>query len=249
MCTRQLAALLASLAVALGDKDRNCAHWADTGECESNPSFMLEHCAASCSQSADAGGRAECAKLVAAGGCAEREVALVRCRQSCYRRFRKNLTSDTEGNCWYWGTDGECEANTDWMEKSCSLSCRKLHACVKHPESETCAERFECPLERDKADEQDCARRAAAGECRSGSVWRGDSLLLRCPYSCAIVDPSSASKTVTRPKVQRSPHIDAHVPHGHPSRCFDIGLRPALLSGMCPHPADADDKVINQLLA
>jgi tetratricopeptide (TPR) repeat protein len=36
-------------ASGLEDQDERCAEWASSGECESNPSYMLENCAASCS--------------------------------------------------------------------------------------------------------------------------------------------------------------------------------------------------------
>ena len=119
-------------------------------------------------------------------------VALVQCRNSCYRQLRRNLTEDQEGNCWYWSTDGECVANPDWMGKSCLRSCRKLAACAAQPHSAQCAAPHECPLQRDTLEEAECARRAEAGECRSKSIWRGDSLLLNCPYTCSVVDPAPA---------------------------------------------------------
>jgi hypothetical protein len=110
---------------------------------------------------------------------------------------RTNLTHDMEGNCWYWGTDGECEANANWMARSCSRSCTKLKACDATPESPECAQPFECPLERDRDDAERCARRARNGECRARSIWRGDSALLSCPYSCRVLDPPSASVSLT----------------------------------------------------
>ena len=48
---------------ALSDKNKNCPHWADTGECESNPNFMRENCAASCGKNSDSDG-AECLRRV-----------------------------------------------------------------------------------------------------------------------------------------------------------------------------------------
>ena len=46
------------------------------------------------------------------------------------RALRANLTEDNEGNCWYWTTDGECEANPEWMARSCGRSCSKMRACA-----------------------------------------------------------------------------------------------------------------------
>lgn len=31
-----------------GDNDEHCPEWASNGECDSNPDFMLLHCASSC---------------------------------------------------------------------------------------------------------------------------------------------------------------------------------------------------------
>ena len=260
-------ALLGIFGMALRDKESHCAHWADIGECTRNPGFMQSNCALSCSASADTD-PAECKDLVAAGGCTG-EVALKMCRASCFDALRRNLTTDTEGNCacarrarpgcalfaacllhecprmrvshplagagWYWGTDGECEANAGWMGASCARSCSKLHACADRPETPACAEPFECPLQRDHTgEESQCAERAAKGECRSNSVFKTSGLLLRCPYSCAVIDPPSASHTVTRPKVKRSHRIDAHHPRHRAAGCAPAGLREPLLAGTCP---------------
>jgi hypothetical protein len=37
-------------ATATGDKSPLCQKWAETGECDSNPSYMTVNCAASCSK-------------------------------------------------------------------------------------------------------------------------------------------------------------------------------------------------------
>ena len=247
--TLLLLASAASLPILGGpsDKHSSCAHWADIGECESNPGFMKSNCAASCSASGtDEGGVEECRALVAAGACAhDSEVALTRCRASCYRVLKGNLTEDLEGNCFYWSTDGECDSNPEWMSRSCHRSCAILRNCGRAPESAECAAPFECPLERDRDDEANCAERARKGECRSGSIWRGDSALLSCPYTCAVLDPPSASHAVTRPMVKHAKHMDARVPRHLPSRChYDgFGLRRPLLAATCPHPLDVSGSV------
>ena len=96
------AGVLAVRAAPVGigrDSDGNCAHWADSGECEQNPTFMLSTCPASCAAAQDAGDDAECTLLVASGRCRS-DVALVKCRASCFRALKRNLTEDLEGN-WY----------------------------------------------------------------------------------------------------------------------------------------------------
>ena len=91
-----LTLLVVSCAAPIGDKNPQCVHWADIGECESNPGFMHSECAASCAGASD--DSQECKALVASGGCTDPDVALVRCRSSCYKRLRQNLTDDREGN-------------------------------------------------------------------------------------------------------------------------------------------------------
>lgn len=127
------------------------------------------------------------------------------------------------------------------MGTSCGRSCAKLRACADKPFTADCAKPFECPLERDRDEPTPCAERARRGECRPSSIWEGSALLTRCPYTCSVLDPPSASKAVTRPIVKRSPLIDALVPRHRPQRCHHIGLRQPLLSNICPNTAGAAD--------
>lgn len=195
----------------------------------------MAECAAACAAATGADEPAECKQLVASGRC-QSDVALVKCRSSCFRALKANHTEDLEGNCFYWATDGECEANQQWMHSSCARSCELLHVCRVAPESEVCARQFECPLERDKSDAETCAKRARRGECRPESIWSpGNSAFMQCTYSCAILDPMSVSKTVTRPMVKRSAHIDPHVQRHRPTRCHHVGLRHSVLDYRCPN--------------
>ena len=41
------------------DTDEGCPHWASQGECDSNPNFMLSHCATSCAEVQQAALRTE----------------------------------------------------------------------------------------------------------------------------------------------------------------------------------------------
>ena len=156
--------------MALRDNHQNCAHWADIGECSNNKQFMQQECAASCAQAmGDSSEPAECAKLVQEGRCRS-DVALVKCRASCFRALKANLTEDLEGNCFYWATDGECDANPQWMSTSCARSCSLLRSCGSSPESAQCARQFECPLERDRDRVETCTERARQGECRAKNI-------------------------------------------------------------------------------
>jgi len=153
-----------------------------------------------------------------------------------------------EGNCWYWGTDGECDSNGVWMRETCPLSCAKLEACGAEPESPECARPFECPPARDQR--QDCIRRALAGECRAGGTaasawapegetrWASSHMVKKCSLSCHLLDPASVARAAVRPPVRPSPLVDAPplfaLRRRHsPSRC-EIGHGAALLDGRCP---------------
>ena len=88
-----------SSAAPLVDRNANCAHWADIGECEANPAFMTSDCAASCADTGrDRDGAQVCAPLVDGGACKQADVALNRCRASCYRWLRRT-SQTTPGNC------------------------------------------------------------------------------------------------------------------------------------------------------
>ena len=161
-------AMLGSSLLALGASTKDCEHWATMGECEKNPGFMQTGCASACARLLlDTLPAEECARIWEEGGCA-RPSTLSQCKTTCLSRLKPTVTDDGEGNCWYWSTDGECEANPVWMKNTCPLSCAKLEQCAVAPASAACARTFECPPKRDEAD--DCPR-AARGECRPSSVW------------------------------------------------------------------------------
>jgi hypothetical protein len=112
----------------LKDKDPRCGEWAAQGDCDTDPSKKAK-CRTAClhalEDSLDAGA---CAALVARGECGT-AAGLVQCRSSCLAALQLRLSPDTEGNCWYWGTDGECAHNSIWMRKTCPRTCVKLEAC------------------------------------------------------------------------------------------------------------------------
>ena len=111
------------------DKDPKCAEWAANGDCDTRQSFMSTNCKTSCLRALeDQLVPAACAAVVGAGAC-NTTSGLVQCRGSCLRELQARLSGDTEGNCWYWGTDGECANNSVWMRQTCPLTCAKLAAC------------------------------------------------------------------------------------------------------------------------
>ena len=230
----------------LKDKDPRCAEWAAQGECDRNASTKAR-CRTACLQvledRLDAAG---CADVVARGECGQ-AAGLVQCRSSCRTALQRRLSPDTEGNCWYWGTDGECANNSVWMRKTCPRTCVKLEACSastetasadEGPHSSLCSEPFECPVANDER--ADCAERARRGECRAASRWRASPLTITCMLSCHLLDPSSVSHAVTRPPPLRSAWVDAaplfSLRHRHGASACHVGSPPAaLLGGRCPN--------------
>ena len=124
---------------ALKDKDPQCAEWAARGDCDTRHSFMASKCRTACLKALeDRQGASVCAALVARGECAA-PAGLVQCRSSCLVALQQRLSPDTEGNCWYWGTDGECANNAVWMRKTCPRTCTKLEACGDAPHGQPCS--------------------------------------------------------------------------------------------------------------
>jgi len=78
------------------DDNQNCEHWANIGECEANPSWMLTNCRKSC------------------GVCPNPTQAPTPAPQPC--------TDDNQG-CENWAANGECDANPSWMLVNCRKSC------------------------------------------------------------------------------------------------------------------------------
>ena len=112
------------------DKSPECPKWAASGDCDASASVQFK-CPTSCEKALeDQLPPTSCAALHDNGGC-HTEEGLGKCRSSCLAHLSRNQTSDTEGNCWYWGTDGECHpsGNSVWMKQTCPRSCDKLWAC------------------------------------------------------------------------------------------------------------------------
>jgi len=78
------------------DNDSQCPTWKAQGECERNPTFMLQACRLSCGT---------CQKK----NSTDNDTACV------------NTSPDHD--CEYWSTMGECTANEVFMSKACAKSC------------------------------------------------------------------------------------------------------------------------------
>lgn len=83
------------------DENQSCPEWADAGECNNNPNYMLTSCARSC------------------GSChqgVEEERYLVS-QQLC--------RDDYDDECGKWAEEGECSINPSFMHARCKYSCWK----------------------------------------------------------------------------------------------------------------------------
>ena len=90
-----------SNAASCVDKSSDCAQWKSSGECERNPTYMRDNCAASCN--------------VCSGQ-----------PPSSSRPPPDPACKDSDANCVSWAAAGECEKNTGFMMSRCESSC---HAC------------------------------------------------------------------------------------------------------------------------
>merc|ERR1719399_2494126 len=108
--------------------DPSCAGWEEDGECESNPKLMRKLCPIAC-----------------AGRLSDDDPAL---GEEKVKKM-KGVAADTEENCAWWASAGECEKNPVFMLSSCATSCA-------HAASETGASRDT---------HQDCSAWVKDGEC------------------------------------------------------------------------------------
>ena len=81
----------------------DCEYWADIGECEANPGFMLEACPKSCDACP------EPPTVPSPQGEPEPPVF-----GDCF---------DNHPHCTFWRSRNECELSKDWMDENCARSC------------------------------------------------------------------------------------------------------------------------------
>ncbi|KAL1508475.1 hypothetical protein AB1Y20_004576 [Prymnesium parvum] len=135
-----------------------------------------------------------------------RRIPLLLPGASCPPAHAANLTADTELNCSYWATDGECEANGAWMRKACAASCALRRACEEEAWGEACAAGLECALRADEAAAEECVGVAARGGCRA-AAWRGARRTVDCRLSCSLLDPPSVERHVARRLLEAEHHF------------------------------------------
>jgi len=85
------------------DSNANCAGWAQQGECDKNPNYMLTNCCKSCK-----GGAVTTTTVP--------PTTTTPTPTSC-------TGADRNKNCEYWAGVGECKKNPDYMLQNCCESC------------------------------------------------------------------------------------------------------------------------------
>uniref|UniRef100_A0A7R9ZUD1 ShKT domain-containing protein n=1 Tax=Pseudo-nitzschia arenysensis TaxID=697910 RepID=A0A7R9ZUD1_9STRA len=103
------------------DNNDRCGEWAGTGECSSNPSWMLENCKLSCNVCTATTERS--IQPTSSTETSEMREECVDLREGCHQ-------SATSGDCFvtkceFWAQEGECEANPSFMIVNCAKSCGK----------------------------------------------------------------------------------------------------------------------------
>jgi len=113
------------------DKNEECPTWAELGECETNPRFMLQYCQTSCDacissddvgvdQSYGSAKQNEIKKVINQYHQYFANEVLIKGEYSMVRKDCKNHHQ----SCAYWVTAGECERNLAYMTENCPLACR-----------------------------------------------------------------------------------------------------------------------------
>ena len=122
------------------DHNENCVSWANRGECEINPNYMLHFCAKSCQMLLPNMKSPEIAfgvKQIVQGEHAERvrqtiSAALnymnnvVRVNPDKYPEHIASHCRNQEDHCAFWAATGECEKNPAYMKINCAPVC---HTC------------------------------------------------------------------------------------------------------------------------
>jgi len=131
------------------DKHNKCPEWVSLGGCVSNPVFMHESCAKSCSlKSVDASGihlsdtHDHCTQWAGRGECVNNpKFMMMECAKSCSLLGSDSLheahhagapatntvasafAQDKSEHCHEWALGGECQSNAAFMLKECQKSC------------------------------------------------------------------------------------------------------------------------------
>ena len=140
----------------------HCPGWAAAGECRNNAEWMARSCAASCGH---------CSTLEQPDGSLRRLVvessgAAVELHtwEPTVSVAELNQCIDHDASCRMWATQGECDANPEWMHRTCLESCFSCQS-------------YRCHDKREAAGQ--CIAWSDAGRCEQDVF-----MLELCPYTC-----------------------------------------------------------------
>jgi prolyl 4-hydroxylase len=130
------------------DDEEECAEWAEDGECENSPDYMLQFCRKSCElcnvdfdviQDVYAGGEERVAEVQAIVDATIEYMANVVMVEDKYEQVRK-VCKNRDALCAYWKLIGECDNASEYMNIHCAPTCQ------------TCELGASCPTEPFSAD-------------------------------------------------------------------------------------------------
>ncbi|KAL8586258.1 hypothetical protein ACOMHN_003773 [Nucella lapillus] len=141
------------------DEQVNCHDWAEGGQCDANPGYMLNHCKKSCHHCDGSGTtRTTLVPITTPGSC-----------------------RNDNPNCGPWASAGYCGTRPDYMLKHCKLSCNDCSgSSTNHtttPSTTTGTSNGNC-IDHNKY----CADWAANNQCNENP----DYMHLNCKKSCKI---------------------------------------------------------------
>lgn len=97
--------LEAEAEVACEDEREECSHWARSGECKANPSYMLDHCKKSCNN-------------CPTGNYNQKIYGVMN-----DKRIGEGPCEDNHEDCQSWESEGKCATNAVFMLVECRRSC------------------------------------------------------------------------------------------------------------------------------
>ncbi|KAI8485971.1 hypothetical protein Bbelb_362920 [Branchiostoma belcheri] len=118
-------------ASACKDEHLSCPHWANIGECDVNPNYMLVNCRLSCGiceqiseRSTCQDNHGSCSYWASTGECQiNPNYMLVNCQASCGICQPTSTCQDNHELCYDWASIGECDVNPSYMLVNCMQSC------------------------------------------------------------------------------------------------------------------------------
>ena len=222
------------LGIANGEHEQ-CASWAESGECDANPSFMLKECAAACATAKRRGTpvantqvQKECEGYARMGECVRNPAFMLStCRRHCDAWERENnIFIDRDFRCVQWSLLGKCERADEFMRTTCNTSCTIHEQCKRSTFSGWSVGICDKALRCEATDKwRGCEEMARGGKCRTDPR----NMAINCLSSCRAHDVD-AVLSAQRPEMRGArPSHWRHAPETAACRaCRPDPAHPAL---------------------